>query len=96
MAAVLGVSGIVEGYSLWVAVRSVNQGAQAAGLTFREFVKRGMDPTSIAVMMEDAAAVAGLFIAGHLNTHGKLRPAIIHVTFHTTSHPIQHHLLHIL
>ncbi|KAK9843181.1 hypothetical protein WJX74_008221 [Apatococcus lobatus] len=62
--AVLGVSGIVEGYSLWVAVRSVNQGAQAAGLTFREFVKRGMDPTSIAVMMEDAAAVAGLFLAG--------------------------------
>jgi zinc transporter 9 len=29
-----------------------------------EFVKRGMDPTSIAVMMEDGAAVAGLGIAG--------------------------------
>ena len=63
-AAVLGISGLVEGYSLWVAVRAVNQGAQAAGLTFWEFVKRGMDPTSIAVMMEDAAAVTGLAIAG--------------------------------
>ncbi len=64
VAAVLGISGIVEGYSLWVAVRAVSQGAQAAGLTFWEFVKRGMDPTSIAVMMEDAAAVTGLGIAG--------------------------------
>lgn len=62
--AVLGISGIVESYSLWVAVRSVSQGAQAAGLTFWEFVKRGMDPTSIAVMMEDGAAVTGLAIAG--------------------------------
>ena len=32
--------------------------------SFAEFVKRGMDPTSIAVMMEDGAACAGLVIAG--------------------------------
>jgi hypothetical protein len=55
---------VVEGYSLLVATRSVFAGAHAAGLSFREYIARGMDPTSIAVMLEDAAAVMGLFIAG--------------------------------
>ena len=39
-------------------------GAEATGVTFREYVRRGTDPTSIAVMLEDAGAVAGLVIAG--------------------------------
>ena len=60
---VLGVSALVEGYSLAVAVRSVAAGAAAAGLPFREYVARGVDPTSVAVMLEDGAAVAGLGIA---------------------------------
>lgn len=64
LAAVLGVSLLLEGYSLLVAVRTVTAGAAAAGLPFAEFVRRGMDPTSIAVMMEDGAACAGLLIAG--------------------------------
>ena len=64
MFAVLGVSLLLEGYSLLVAVRTVTAGAAAAGLPFSEFVRRGMDPTSIAVMMEDGAACAGLVIAG--------------------------------
>ena len=55
---------MLEGVSLTVAIRAVRAGAEAAGLTFLEFVRRGMDPTSIAVMMEDAGAVAGLCIAG--------------------------------
>ena len=66
MPAVLGVSLLLEGYSLLVAVRTVTAGAAAAGLPFAEFVRRGMDPTSIAVMMEDGAACAGLLIAGQL------------------------------
>lgn len=66
MRAVLGVSLLLEGYSLLVAVRTVTAGAAAAGLPFAEFVRRGMDPTSIAVMMEDGAACAGLLIAGQL------------------------------
>ena len=61
---VLGVSALVEGYSLAVAVRSVSAGAAAAGLPFREYVQRGVDPTSVAVMLEDGAAVAGLGVAG--------------------------------
>ena len=64
LAAVLGVSLLLEGYSLLVAVRTVTAGAAAASLPFAEFVRRGMDPTSIAVMMEDGAACAGLLIAG--------------------------------
>eukprot|EP00891_Asterochloris_glomerata_P007437 jgi/Astpho2/7437/fgenesh1_pm.00114_%23_25_t len=63
-AAVLGLSFVLEGYSLLVAVRTVAAGAASHGLTFMEFVRRGMDPTSIAVMMEDGAAVAGLVLAG--------------------------------
>ena len=60
----LGVSLLLEGYSLLVAVRTVTAGAASQGLSFTEFVRRGMDPTSIAVMMEDGAACAGLIIAG--------------------------------
>ena len=62
--AVLGVSFVVEGYSLLVATRAVLQGAQAMGITFWEYLRRGMDPTTVAVMMEDGAAVTGLLIAG--------------------------------
>ncbi len=62
--AVLGLSLLLEGYSLGVAVRSVATGAEAAGVSVMEFVRRGTDPTSIAVMLEDAGAVAGLVIAG--------------------------------
>ena len=64
--AVLGVSIVVEGYSLLVATRAVLQGAQAMGITFWEYLRRGMDPTTVAVMMEDGAAVTGLLIAGAL------------------------------
>ena len=49
-----------------VATRSVIQGAAAHGLTFWQFLRRGLDPTSIAVMLEDGAAVTGLVIAGKI------------------------------
>ncbi|EIE24063.1 hypothetical protein COCSUDRAFT_28593 [Coccomyxa subellipsoidea C-169] len=62
--AVLGVSFLVEGYSLLVATRAVLQGAHAMGMSFTEYIRRGMDPTTVAVMLEDGAAVAGLAIAG--------------------------------
>ena len=63
-AAVLGVSMVLESVSLVVAIRSVRDGAEAAGLSFWEYVRRGIDPTSVAVMMEDSGAVAGLAVAG--------------------------------
>ena len=62
--AVLGVSLVLEGASLLVAVRAVREGAEVAGLSFTEYVRRGIDPTSVAVMMEDAGACAGLVVAG--------------------------------
>ena len=70
--AVLGVSFVVEGYSLLVATRSVLQGAQAMGMTFWEYIRRGMDPTTVAVMMEDGAAVTGLLIASGPPKHAPL------------------------
>ena len=63
-AAVLAVSAAVEGYSLYVAARAVAAGAAAAGVPFAAHVRRGSDPTSVAVLLEDGAAVAGLAIAG--------------------------------
>lgn len=72
-AAVLAISMVLESASLVVAIRSVRDGAEIAGLSFWEYVRRGIDPTSVAVMMEDSGAVAGLTIAG-------LCTALVHFT----------------
>lgn len=55
---------IMEGASLLVALSAVRKGASAEGMTLRDYVWRGHDPTAVAVMMEDGAAVTGLVIAG--------------------------------
>ncbi|XP_002989026.2 metal tolerance protein C4 [Selaginella moellendorffii] len=62
-AIVIGGSMLMEGASLYVAVNAVRQGAASEGMKFQEYIWRGHDPTSVAVMMEDGAAVTGLFIA---------------------------------
>ncbi|XP_071716348.1 metal tolerance protein C4-like [Rutidosis leptorrhynchoides] len=62
-ALVIGVSFIIEGVSLAVAVHAVRKGAKAEGMTMRNYMWRGHDPTSVAVMTEDGAAVTGLVIA---------------------------------
>ncbi|GJW87011.1 reverse transcriptase domain-containing protein [Tanacetum coccineum] len=48
--------------SLAVAVHAVRKGAAAEGMTIRDYVWRGHDLTSFAVMTEDGAAVTGLEI----------------------------------
>uniref|UniRef100_A0A2P2ILP6 Cation efflux protein transmembrane domain-containing protein n=1 Tax=Rhizophora mucronata TaxID=61149 RepID=A0A2P2ILP6_RHIMU len=63
-ALVLGGSFIMEGASLIVAIQAVRKGAAAEGMTVRDYVWRGHDPTAVAVMTEDGAAVTGLAIAG--------------------------------
>ncbi|XP_062157355.1 metal tolerance protein C4 [Alnus glutinosa] len=63
-ALVLGGSFIIEGVSLVVAIQAVKKGAAAEGMKVRDYVWRGHDPTSVAVMTEDGAAVTGLLIAG--------------------------------
>ncbi|BBN11950.1 solute carrier family 30 (zinc transporter), member 9 [Marchantia polymorpha subsp. ruderalis] len=62
-ALVIGGSMIMEGASLLVAISCVRNGAKAEGMTMRDYLWRGHDPTSVAVMMEDGAAVTGLGIA---------------------------------
>ncbi|KAF5739217.1 hypothetical protein HS088_TW12G00419 [Tripterygium wilfordii] len=62
-ALVIGGSFIIEGASLLVAIQAVKKGAAAEGMKIRDYVWRGHDPTSVAVMTEDGAAVTGLVIA---------------------------------
>ncbi|CAK9310531.1 unnamed protein product [Citrullus colocynthis] len=62
-ALVIGGSLIIEGASLVVAIQAVKKGAAAEGMKLRDYVWRGHDPTSVAVMTEDGAAVTGLIIA---------------------------------
>lgn len=52
---------LIEGYTLFVALRSVNE---ARGETpFLEFIRFGDDPTGVAVLLEDAVAVLGVLTA---------------------------------
>ncbi|TXG69530.1 hypothetical protein EZV62_004465 [Acer yangbiense] len=63
-ALVIGGSLIIEGASLFIAIQAVQKGAAAEGMKVRDYIWRGHDPTSVAVMTEDSAAVAGLLVAG--------------------------------
>ncbi|KAL6496882.1 Metal tolerance protein C4 [Orobanche gracilis] len=63
-ALVLSGSFILEGASLIVAIHAVRKGAAAEGMKVKDYVWRGHDPTAVAVMTEDGAAVTGLAIAG--------------------------------
>ncbi|XP_038985767.1 metal tolerance protein C4 isoform X2 [Phoenix dactylifera] len=60
---VIGGSFLIEGASLLVAINAVKKGAAAEGMKMWDYVWRGHDPTSVAVMTEDGAAVTGLAIA---------------------------------
>ncbi|XP_038983744.1 metal tolerance protein C4-like isoform X2 [Phoenix dactylifera] len=62
-ALVIGGSFLIEGASLLVAINAVKKGAAAEGMKVWDYVWRGHDPTSVAVMTEDGAAVTGLAIA---------------------------------
>ncbi|WOL19759.1 metal tolerance protein C4 [Canna indica] len=62
-ALVIGGSFLIEGASLIVAINAVKKGAAAEGMKLWDYIWRGHDPTSVAVMTEDGAAVTGLAIA---------------------------------
>ncbi|GKV26728.1 hypothetical protein SLEP1_g35976 [Rubroshorea leprosula] len=62
-ALVIGGSFLIEGASLIVAIQAVKKGAAAEGMKVRDYIWRGHDPTAVAVMTEDSAAVTGLAIA---------------------------------
>ncbi|WP_224364627.1 cation diffusion facilitator family transporter [Hyalangium versicolor] len=59
--AVLGVSFLIEGGVLLYAVRGVLK--QAQGAPFFRYVREKADPATLAILLEDGAAVLGLFLA---------------------------------
>ncbi len=59
--AVLGISILLEGYVLMLAVREVNTGR--GKLSLMEFVRTSTDPTLIAVLFEDSVATLGAAVA---------------------------------
>ena len=59
---VLGVSFVIEGYILFVAIKNVRM--EADGKPFMRYLRTEADPTGVAVIMEDTAACVGILIAG--------------------------------
>jgi zinc transporter 9 len=62
--AVLGVSAVAEMYSLSVALGALRTGAKIQRQSLYKYLMSSNDPTTAAVLAEDAGAVAGLGIAG--------------------------------
>lgn len=60
---VLALSAAIDAYSLNVAYVALSENAKSRNMTLTEFVNSGHDPTSVAVVAEDAAAVAGCGVA---------------------------------
>ncbi|MGB0591343.1 MAG: cation diffusion facilitator family transporter [Myxococcota bacterium] len=61
--AVLTFAVVLEGGALAVATRGLFKDAKAAGVSATQYFKEGRDPTLIAILAEDAAAVLGLLFA---------------------------------
>jgi len=60
---VLALAFVLEGGALAVAIRALVKDAAAAGVTPARYFKEGRDPTLVAIVAEDAAAVLGLVLA---------------------------------
>jgi zinc transporter 9 len=54
-------SAVVEGWSLWVAVREVHK--QRGGKAFWRFLRESEDPMLVAIILEDSAATSGVLLA---------------------------------
>jgi zinc transporter 9 len=61
--AVLVFSLLVEGATLLIAVRAVSAHARQINMTFTRYLVEGPDPMSVAVLLEDGAAVSGVLMA---------------------------------
>jgi len=60
---ILGGSLVSEGGTLLVAYNAAKKGASDTGMTLRDYIVRGQDPSINVVLMEDIAAVLGVTIA---------------------------------
>jgi zinc transporter 9 len=54
---------LLESWTLWIAYKEVQRAADEAEISFGEYVRKGPDPMAVAVLLEDAAAVAGVILA---------------------------------
>jgi len=61
--AIIGFSLLVEGYSWLVALMEIRRQAAEANRPLRKYVLETRDPTTLAVLIEDSAAVLGLLLA---------------------------------
>eukprot|EP00731_Ephydatia_muelleri_P038105 Em0655g4a len=60
---VLGASLLMESVSLWTALKQVRRSADESGVSLKDYVLRGRDPSAVAVLLEDGAAITGIFVA---------------------------------
>jgi cation diffusion facilitator family transporter len=61
---VLGISLVLEGGSIALAIYQEVKEAHHEGMTFREYLRESKDPTAKTVLFEDSAALLGIIIAG--------------------------------
>ena len=61
---VLLFSFLLESWTLMVAYKEVKRASAEMGITFSEYLQTGPDPMAVAVLLEDAAAVIGVTLAG--------------------------------
>ena len=61
--AVLGISLLFESITLGVAFKSLRNGAKDAGISLKNYIYSGIDPSSNVVFLEDISAVAGVCLA---------------------------------
>ncbi|MDQ6976325.1 MAG: cation diffusion facilitator family transporter [Mariprofundaceae bacterium] len=61
--AVIALAFIIEGYSFWVALQEFRRQSKAANTDFWQYFEKTRDPTTLAVLVEDSAAMFGLSLA---------------------------------
>lgn len=61
---VLGAAFLMEGFTASKAFLQVKQSAKRSGITIREYLSKGSDPSSVQVLLEDSSSVLGTLIAG--------------------------------
>jgi len=61
--AIIGIAFVMEGYSFFVALTEFRQQCNEAGKPFRTYLLETRDPTTLAVLIEDSAAMLGLLLA---------------------------------
>lgn len=61
---VLGLALVAEGFTASKAFLQVKKSADSSGVSIREYLMRGSDPSSVQVLLEDSSSVCGTIIAG--------------------------------